>query len=82
MEHFISFFLLFLLFQRIPIPDFVPFGVGKLETTNAKVLAETYNYKLGVCTTGMVVYLHTFIHSLRCACRYVTEILTVGHFYF
>ena len=38
--------------RRIPIPDFVPFGIGKLETVNAKVLAETYNYKMGICTTG------------------------------
>lgn len=38
--------------RRITIPDFVPFGIGKLDTVNAKVLAETHNYKLGVCTTG------------------------------
>jgi len=38
--------------RRIPIPDFVPYGLGTLETVNAKKLAERYNYKMGVCTTG------------------------------
>jgi len=38
--------------RRIPIPPFVPYGIGKLDTVNAKQLAETYNYKTGVCTTG------------------------------
>ena len=46
--------------RRIPIPDFVPFGVGKMETTNAKKLAETFNYKMGICTTGTLVHFNCF----------------------
>jgi 5'-methylthioadenosine nucleosidase len=38
--------------RRIPIPPFIPFGIGKLETVNATKMAETFNYKTGICTTG------------------------------
>ncbi|GAX15348.1 5'-methylthioadenosine nucleosidase [Fistulifera solaris] len=44
--------------RRIPIPDYVPYGIGKLDTsrhgdfTTAEVLALELEYKLGVCTTG------------------------------
>ncbi|CAB9520397.1 5'-methylthioadenosine/S-adenosylhomocysteine nucleosidase 2 [Seminavis robusta] len=38
--------------RRIPIPDFVPLGIGKLETVNATKMAEAFSYKTGVCTTG------------------------------
>jgi 5'-methylthioadenosine nucleosidase len=39
--------------RRIPIPDFIPYGVGKLSSKiNSKKLAEQHNFKLGVCTTG------------------------------
>ena len=44
--------------RRIPIPDFVPYGVGKLDTSQhgglftAQEIAERHSYKTGVCTTG------------------------------
>lgn len=38
--------------RRIPIPDFVPYGTGKLDTVNAEKLAQTYSYKTGICTTS------------------------------
>jgi len=38
--------------RRIPIPDFVPYGVGKIDTVDASNLASKLNAKLGVCTTG------------------------------
>jgi 5'-methylthioadenosine nucleosidase len=43
--------------RRIPIPDFVPYGIGKLDTSNhgsikPEHVAERFNYKLGICTTG------------------------------
>lgn len=44
--------------RRIPIPDFVPYGIGKLDVSNhgnllkAEDIAEHLGYKLGVCTTG------------------------------
>jgi len=39
--------------RRIPIPEFVPYGIGKLEAKiNPAKLAAEHNWKLGVCTTG------------------------------
>jgi len=38
--------------RRIPIPVFTPFGIGKLQTINAQHLADKYNFKMGICTTG------------------------------
>lgn len=40
--------------RRIPIPPFVPFGIGKLDTTavNPSEIASSLNYKTGICTTG------------------------------
>lgn len=44
--------------RRIPIPDFVPYGVGKLDTSEhgglftAEEIAARHNFKTGVCTTG------------------------------
>jgi 5'-methylthioadenosine nucleosidase len=38
--------------RRIPIPDFVPYGVGKLDAVNAHKLADTHGYKMGLCTTS------------------------------
>lgn len=39
--------------RRIPIPDFVPYGIGKLETKiDYQNIAKTHSYKIGVCTTG------------------------------
>lgn len=41
--------------RRIPIPDFVPYGIGKLNSTifdHSEKLALQHGYKLGVCTTG------------------------------
>ena len=46
--------------RRIPIPDFVPYGVGRLDHSRhgdnhpirPEDVAAYYNYKLGVCTTG------------------------------
>jgi 5'-methylthioadenosine nucleosidase len=38
--------------RRIPIPPFVPYGIGKLEAVAAPKLAAQHNFQLGVCTTG------------------------------
>jgi 5'-methylthioadenosine nucleosidase len=38
--------------RRIPIPDFIPYGVGKIESIGAKNLASKIGAKMGVCTTG------------------------------
>jgi 5'-methylthioadenosine nucleosidase len=39
--------------RRIPIPVFVPYGVGQLASTvNVQALAAQHQFKTGVCTTG------------------------------
>jgi len=44
--------------RRIPIPEFISYGIGKLDTSRhgefltAEGLAARYNFKTGVCTTG------------------------------
>lgn len=38
--------------RRIPIPDFVPYGIGRIESVVATQLAEEINAKFGVCTTA------------------------------
>lgn len=38
--------------RRIPIPPYVPYGIGKIESTKADSLAKSLNAKMGVCTTG------------------------------
>jgi 5'-methylthioadenosine nucleosidase len=39
--------------RRIPIPPFIPYGIGKLETfVNVEKLASALDFKFGVCTTG------------------------------
>uniref|UniRef100_A0A7S1YQM3 Nucleoside phosphorylase domain-containing protein n=1 Tax=Ditylum brightwellii TaxID=49249 RepID=A0A7S1YQM3_9STRA len=38
--------------RRIPIPAFVDYGIGRIESVNASELAKSLNAKLGVCTTG------------------------------
>jgi 5'-methylthioadenosine nucleosidase len=38
--------------RRIAIPDFTPYGIGRIESTSVENLASHINAKLGVCTTG------------------------------
>lgn len=38
--------------RRIPIPDFIPYGIGKLDAIGAPKLAEKHGFKTGICTTG------------------------------
>jgi 5'-methylthioadenosine nucleosidase len=39
--------------RRIPIPDFIPYGVGKLDTKVSVLnMATALGFKTGVCTTG------------------------------
>lgn len=38
--------------RRIPIPDFVPYGIGKIDSVDVSNLAKLMNAKMGVCTTG------------------------------
>lgn len=38
--------------RRIPIPPYVPYGVGKLDCVKAEGLVETLGAKTGVCTTS------------------------------
>jgi 5'-methylthioadenosine nucleosidase len=38
--------------RRIPIPPFIPYGVGLLATLQTPLLAKEYSYKQGICTTS------------------------------
>jgi len=38
--------------RRIPIPGFDTFGIGKITTFDPTKMAETLQYKTGICTTG------------------------------
>jgi 5'-methylthioadenosine nucleosidase len=38
--------------RRIPIPPYVPYGIGKLPCFKADKLADSLNAKMGICTTG------------------------------
>jgi 5'-methylthioadenosine nucleosidase len=38
--------------RRIPIPPFIPYGIGRLESVAAPNLAALHSFKTGVCTTG------------------------------
>jgi len=38
--------------RRIPIPDFIPYGIGKIDSANVSNLASEINAKLGICTTA------------------------------
>ena len=38
--------------RRIPIPSFDKYGIGEINTVEAKVLANEIQAKMGVCTTG------------------------------
>mmetsp|Transcript_1434 Transcript_1434/g.1740 ORF Transcript_1434/g.1740 Transcript_1434/m.1740 type:complete len:280 (+) Transcript_1434:109-948(+) len=40
--------------RRIPIPPFIPYGIGKLKDENIDVtkLAAQHSFKTGICTTG------------------------------
>jgi len=38
--------------RRIPIPGYDSYGIGKIDSVNAKSLAESINAKMGICTTG------------------------------
>jgi 5'-methylthioadenosine nucleosidase len=44
--------------RRIPIPDFVPYGIGRIDSTSVENLASHLNAKLGVCTTGNSLDFH------------------------
>ena len=44
--------------RRIAIPDFVPYGLGKIESTNVENLASHLNAKLGICSTGNSLDFH------------------------
>ena len=53
------FYLLFTLDRRIPIPDFVPYGVGRIESLSVPQLASSLGAKLGICTTGNALDKHS-----------------------
>ena len=38
--------------RRIAIPDFTPYGIGRIESTSVENLASHLDAKLGICTTG------------------------------
>lgn len=44
--------------RRIPIPDFVPYGIGRIASTSVENLASHLGAKLGVCTTGNSLDFH------------------------
>lgn len=44
--------------RRIAIPDFTPYGIGRIESTSVENLASHLNAKLGICTTGNSLDFH------------------------
>lgn len=38
--------------RRIPIPEFIPYGIGRIESVITKQLAAEIDAKMGVCTTA------------------------------
>lgn len=44
--------------RRIAIPDFTPYGIGRIESTSVENLATHLNAKLGICTTGNSLDFH------------------------
>ena len=44
--------------RRIVIPAFVPYGIGRIESTSVEHLATHLDAKLGVCTTGNSLDFH------------------------
>jgi len=44
--------------RRIAIPDFIPYGIGRIESHSVENLATHLNAKLGVCTTGNSLDFH------------------------
>lgn len=44
--------------RRIPIPEFVPYGIGRIASTSVENLASHLGAKLGVCTTGNSLDFH------------------------
>jgi len=38
--------------RRIPIPPFIPYGIGKVEAVATPNLAKAHDFKVGICTTG------------------------------
>ena len=44
--------------RRIAIPDFVPYGIGRIESMSVENLAAHLDAKLGVCTTGNSLDFH------------------------
>lgn len=38
--------------RRIPIPPFIPYGIGKIDAVAAPHLATAHGFKTGICTTG------------------------------
>lgn len=44
--------------RRIAIPDFTPYGIGRIESTSVENLAGHLGAKLGVCTTGNSLDFH------------------------
>ena len=44
--------------RRIAIPDFTPYGIGHIESTNVENLASHMDAKLGICTTGNSLDFH------------------------
>jgi len=44
--------------RRIPIPGFDSYGIGKIESTDVRQLADDLDMKTGVCTTGNSLDMH------------------------
>lgn len=45
--------------RRIPIPEFISYGVGRLNAANVSQLAASINAKIGVCTTSNSLDFHS-----------------------
>ena len=48
--------------RRIPIPPYIPYGIGKVESLSTKQLAGAIGAKTGICTTGNSLDMHDVDH--------------------
>jgi len=44
--------------RRIPIPPFIPYGIGKIQSVSTQQLASALGAKMGICSTGNSLDMH------------------------
>jgi 5'-methylthioadenosine nucleosidase len=48
--------------RRIPIPPYIPYGVGKVQSVSTQQLASAIGAKTGICSTGNSLDMHDIDH--------------------